>query len=230
VNAPLHFKQQLADELHARAVTLDIPVGRRARVRAPRRRLAFTLGAVAAAVAVAVTVPLVGGTHDRQAVAGPSSSSSASSAVPAPHGSAGAGLDIVTADYVVKSIPGGTVAVEVMNTKGLAGLQAALRQAGIPAAVMGFSASCHDTVETDDSPAAWEAFPQPDPKSGLSGRYTLIRPSAVPKGEHLLFEATTAPNGLVGELQMSVVRKVPSCVPESQNEIGEGYVAPGTNP
>ena len=194
------------------------PTDRHSRTRSPRRRLTFTLGAVAAAVAVAVAVPLAGGSHHKQAAAAPSAAPAAS----ASHGTGNAGLDIATTDYTVKSIPGGTVAVEVMNTKGLAGLQAALRQAGIPAAVMGFSASCHDTVETDDSPAAWKAFPQPDPKSGLSGRYTLIRPSAVPKGEHLLFEATTAPNGLVGELQMSVVRKVPSCVPESQNEIGGG--------
>ena len=223
MNAPLHFKQQLADELNARAITLAAAPGRRARTRAPQRRLTFTLGAVAAAVAVAVAVPLAGGAHDQHAAAGPS-------AAPASHGAGSSSMDIVTADYVVKSVPGGTIAVEVMDTKGIAGLQAALRQAGIPAAVMGFSASCHATVLTDDSDAAWKAFPQPSRDSGLNGHYTLIRPSAVPKGEHLLFEATIAPNGQVGTLQMSVVRQVPSCVPESQNEIGEGYVAPGTNP
>ena len=213
--APLHFKQQLADELHARATALAAPTGHRVRTRAPRRRLTFTLGAVAAAVAVAVAVPLAGGTHDKQTVAGPS-------AAPAPHRSGSSSIDITTADYVVKSIPGGTIAVEVMSPKGIPGLQAALRQAGIPAAVMGFSASCHATVLTDDSDAAWKAFPQPSPDSGLNGHYSLIKPSAVPKGEYLLFEATTAPNGAVGTLQMSVVRQVPSCVPESQNEIGGG--------
>jgi hypothetical protein len=225
VNAPLHFKQQLAEELRARAITLDAPSGHRVRTRAPRRRLAFTLGAVAAAVAVAVAVPLADGTHGKQAAAGPS-------AAPAPlhTGSSSNSIDIVTADYVVKSVPDGTIAVEVMDTKGIPGVQAALRQAGIPAAVMGFSASCHATLDIDDSAAAWKALPEPDPNSGLSGHYTLIRPSAVPKGEQLLFMATTAPDGKVDTLQIAVVRQVPGCVPESYNDIGEGYVAPGTNP
>jgi hypothetical protein len=117
-----------------------------------------------------------------------------------------------------------------MTAKGIAGLQTVLRQAGIPAAVMGFSSDCHATVQTDEGVDILKVFPQPLPDSGINGHYSLIRPSAVPKGEHLLFEATIAPNGEVGTLQMSVVRQVPSCVPESQNEIGEGYVAPGTNP
>ncbi|QMU67067.1 hypothetical protein [Streptacidiphilus sp. P02-A3a] len=222
MNAPLHFKQQLADELQARATTLADPTGYRVRARAPRRRLTFALGAVAAAVAVAVAVPLAGGPHAKQPVAGPSA---------APHAkSSSSSIDIVTTDYVLKSTSDGTIAVEVMNAKGIPGLRAALRQAGIPAVVMGFSASCHATVLTDDSEAAWKALPQPAPDSGLNGHYTLIRPSAVPRGEHLLFVPTTAPDGSVGTLQMSVVRQVPSCVPESMNEIGEGYVAPGTNP
>lgn len=223
MNAPLHFKQQLADELNARATTLSDTTGHRTRARAPRRRLVFTLGAVAAAVAVAVAVPLVGGTHDERA-AGRSSSAAT------PQRSAGTGIDIVTADYVVKSVPGGTIAVEVMNPRGIPGLQAALRQAGIPAAVMTFSASCHVTVLTDNGVDPLEVFPRSGVGSGIDGHYSLIRPSAVPKGEHLLFVATTGPQGRIGTLQMSVVRQVPRCVPESQNGIGAGYVAPGTNP
>ena len=218
MNAPLHFKQQLADELHVRATTLAAPTGHRARALAPRRRLTFTLGAVAAAVAVAVAVPLAGGTHGRQAAAGPS-------AAPAGHGTGSSSIDIVTTDYSVQSAPDGTIAVKLMNTKGIPGLQAALRQAGVPAAVMTFSPSCHATVATDESVDPQKVFPQ-----SANGRITLIRLSAVPKGEHLLLEPTTAPNGLVGALQLSVVRTVPSCVPESQNEIGEGYVAPGSTP
>jgi hypothetical protein len=224
--APLHFKQQLADELHARATTLTELTGHHARARAPRRWQPLTLGAVAAALAVAVAVPLAATTHNARPAADPSAAPTA----PTTHRTGSDSLDIVTADYVVKSIPDGTIAVEVMNSKGIPGLQAALRQAGIPAAVMGFSASCHTTVLTDDSNAAWEALPQPSPTSGLNGHFALIKPSAVPKGEHLLFEATVAPNGQVGTLQISVVRQVPSCVPQSQDEIGEGYVAPGTNP
>lgn len=194
------------------------PSDPRSGARTPRRRLAFTLGAVAAVVAVAVAVPLGGGTHGKQAAADPS-------AAPAAHRTASSSLDIVTTDYTVQSVPDGTIAVKLMNVKGIPGLQAALRQAGVPAAVMGFSASCHATVDTDESVDPQQVFPP-----SANGRITLIRPSAVPKGEHLLFEPTTAPDGKVGMLQMSVVRQVPSCVPQSQNEIGEGYVAPGTNP
>ncbi|KOU35033.1 hypothetical protein [Streptomyces sp. WM6378] len=223
MNAPLHFKQQLADELNARAATLaDLP-GHRARIRVPRRRVTFTLGAVAAAVAVAVAVPLAGGTHDKQTAAGPS-------AAPTPHRAESGGIDIVNADYAMKSIPDGTIAVKVMSPKGIPGLQDALRQAGIPAAVMGFSASCNATVHYDNSVDPLKVFPQVGADSGISGHYSLIRPSAVPHGEHLLFVATTGPHGQVGTLQMSVVREVPNCVPESDNGIGEGYVAPGTNP
>ncbi|MFD7335351.1 hypothetical protein ACFV98_05020 [Streptomyces violascens] len=226
MNAPLHFKQQLADELNVRAATLAAPSGpsgHRAWSRAPRRRMTFTLGAVAAAVAVGVAVPLVGGTHDKQTVAGPS-------VAPTPHRTTSGGIDIVNADYVVKSIPDGTIAVKVMSPKGIPGLQDALRQAGIPAAVTGFSASCNTTVHYDNSVDPLKVFPRAGADSGISGHYSLIRPSAVPKGEHLLFVATTGPHGQVGTLQMSVVREVPSCVPESDNGIGEGYVAPGTNP
>ncbi|MFE2144707.1 hypothetical protein ACFXA3_23720 [Streptomyces sp. NPDC059456] len=223
MNAPLHFKQQLADELNARATALDTATGHRTRSRAPRRRLTFALGAVAAAVAVAVAVPVAGGTTDERPAAGPS-------AVPAPHRTGSGTIDIVTADYVVKSLPGDTIAVEVMSPKGIPGLQAALQQAGIPAAVMTFSASCHAKVLYDDAVDSMKVFPQDDAGSAVNGHFSLIRPSAVPKGDHLLFVATTGGDGQIGTLQMSVVREVPGCVPESDNGIGAGYVAPGTNP
>ncbi|MFC1416973.1 hypothetical protein [Streptacidiphilus cavernicola] len=225
MNAPLHFKQQLADELNARATVLASPAasaaqgGRPAPIRVPRRRLTLTLGAVAAAVAVAVTVPLTGGTHDKQAAAG-------SSAAPGPlRSGSGNGIDIVTADYVVKSVSDGTVAVKLMNLKGIPGLQAALRKAGIPAAVMEFSDTCHGTVDTDESVDPMKVFPP-----SADGHYTLIRLSAVPKGEHLLIMELMTPVGGLQPSQLSVVRTVPSCVPASYNDIGAGYVAPGTNP
>ncbi len=205
-----------------RATTPADPTDRHSRPRSPRRRLAFTLGAVAAAVAAAVAVPLAGGAHGKQAAAAPSDATAAQRTASS---SASSSIDIVTTDYTVQSVPNGTIAVQLMNTKGIPGLQTALRQAGIPAAVMGFSASCHATVDTDGS-----IDPQKVSPPSANGRITLIRLSAVPKGEHLLFEPMTAANGKVGTLQLSVVRQVPSCVPESQNGIGEGYVAPGTNP
>ncbi|MBC3843364.1 hypothetical protein GXW82_33570 [Streptacidiphilus sp. 4-A2] len=217
MNAPLHFKQQLADELNARATVLAAPTGHRARIRAPRRRLTFTLGAVAAAVAVAVAVPLAGGTHG-QAAAG-------SSTAQASPGTGNTSIDIVTTDYTVKSSPDGILSVELLNVRGIPALQAALRQAGIPAAVMEFSASCHAKVDTDVNIDPEKVFPQPS-----NGRYALVRLSAVPKGEHLLFMEMMTPVGGLAPSQMSVVRQVPKCVPESDNEIGYGYVAPGTNP
>ncbi|MFI0978350.1 hypothetical protein ACH4SP_15300 [Streptomyces sp. NPDC021093] len=213
MNTPLHFKQQLADELHARANTLNASTGHRTRARAARPRLTFALGAVAAAAVVAVAVPV--------ALSGPS-------AEPAPHrtgSSSGGSIDIVTANYTVKSVPDGTIAVKLMNRKGIPGLQAALREAGVPAVVMDFSASCRTKVDRDNSVDIQKVFPD-----GADGRDTLIRLSAVPKGEHLLFTPTPAPNGAIGGLEMSVVRQVPGCVPQSDNGIGAGYVAPGTNP
>lgn len=205
MNTPLHFKQQLADELNARATVLAAPTALRPRIRAPRRRLTFTLGAVAAAAAVAIAVPLAGGSHDTQA--------------------GSVSIDVATANYTVKSIPDGTIAVKLMNSKGIPGLQAALSQAGIPAAVMGFSTSCHAKVDHDNSVDIEKVFPH-----SADGHGELIRLSAVPKGEHLLITPTIAPNGAIGGLEMSVVREVPNCVPASDNGIGAGYVAPGTNP
>ncbi|MEU8891457.1 hypothetical protein [Streptomyces sp. NPDC048442] len=222
MNTPLHFKQQLADELHVRATALSASGGHRTRVRALRPRLTLTLGAVAAAAAAAIAVPV---------------GLSGTSAAPAPHrtdsgtgsgtvsGSGSESIDIVTVDYTVKSVPNGTIAVQLMSLKGVPGLQAALRKAGVPAVVMGYSASCHTKVDRDNRVDSEKVFPE-----GANGRDTLIRLSAVPKGEHLLFTPTMTPKGTVGGLSMSVVRQVPSCVPESENGIGSGYVAPGTNP
>ncbi|MCX5203180.1 hypothetical protein OG897_17210 [Streptomyces sp. NBC_00237] len=213
MNTPVHFKQQLADELHARASALPTPRGHRTRVQLPRPRLTFALGAVTAAAAVAVAVPV--------ALSGPSPSDA-----PAPHRAAtSSSIDIVTATYTVKSVPNGTIAVRLMDAKGIPGLQDALRQAGVPAAVMAYSPSCTTTVDRDNTVDSQKVFPE-----SADGRDTLIRLSAVPKGEHLLVTPTPTPNGGIGGLALSVVRHIPDCVPASDNGIGAGYVTPGTNP
>ena len=213
MNAPLHFKQQLADELHARATTLAAPTGARAKVRAPRRRLTFTLGAVvAAAAAVAVAVPLAGGTPGKQASANASTWN-------------GSSLDIVTTDYSVKSTSDGTVAVTLVHPQGMAALDAALHKAGIPAAVMEFSTSCHAKVDYDNNIDPQKVFPQ-----SANGRVALIQPSAIPKGEFVLIGEMMTPVGGLVPSSLSVVHQVPTCLSASYNDIGGGYVAPGTQP
>ncbi|MFG2114803.1 hypothetical protein ACGFRB_19550 [Streptomyces sp. NPDC048718] len=239
MNAPLHFKQRLANELGARAATLAaeaaeaaetgpvvplFPGGHRAPARSPRRRPVLVLGVVAAAIAATVTVSVsVTGSVGRADPQGPQGTHSV--------GSGSGNIDIATADYVVKSLPDGMVAVEVMNPRGIPGLQSALREAGIPAAVMTYSASCRTKVRYDAGFDSSKVFPETrETGTGIDGHYSLIRPSAVPEGDHLLFVATTGPHGQVGSLSMSVVREVPTCVPETDSGIGAGYVAPGTNP
>ena len=199
---------------NATETTQAAPSGRRS----PRRRLTFTLGAVAAAVAVAVAVPLAGGSHAKQAAAGPS-------AAPAGNGTASSSLNIVTTDYSVKSSPDGTVAVALVHPQGMAALDAALRKAGVPAAVMEFSASCHAKVDYDNSIDPQKVFPQ-----SANGRVALIQPSAIPKGEFVLIGEMMTPVGGLVPSSLSVVHQVPSCLPASDNGIGGGYVAPGTQP
>ena len=219
MNAPLHFKQQLVDELNAHATSLSAPAGHRALVRlgAPRRRMAFTVGAVAAAAAVAVAVPLVSGSHStQQAAPVPHSTASTgpvTSAAPTPQSTAGtSGLNIVNADFAVQSKPGGTVAVQLFSPKGVPGLQAALEKAGIPAVVMTPSAKCHATIQEDRSgrSTVMKVLPPSGVRSGPGGIYHLIKPSAIPAGDHLLFVARFG--GPIQGLGVTLVRQVPSCV------------------
>ena len=221
MNTPVHFKQQLVDELNAHATLLPDPAGHRVpvRLRAPRRRTAFAMGAVAAAAAVVVAVPLASGAHrtpqaapaqHSTAVAGPAA---AGPGAPGPQSVPGAGgLNIVNADYAVQSKPGGLVAVQLFSPKGVPGLRAALRRAGIPAVVMTPSASCHATIQYDDRRHSGgpEVLP-PGLRSGPDGLYQLIRPSAIPAGDILLFTASFG--GPSQELGVTLVRQVPSCVP-----------------
>lgn len=157
---------------------------------------------------------MAGGSH-KAAAAG------ASTAV----GSAGSSINIATTDFSVKSAPGGTVAVTLNNPKGMSGLETALRQAGIPAAVLEFSASCHTKVDTDDSVDIEKVFPQ-----STNGRVALIRPSAIPAGDSVLFGEMMTPVGGLAPSLMSVVRQFPGCLPASDNPVGAGDVAAGTNP
>jgi len=200
VNTPLHFKQQLADELAAHAASLPAPDGKHApvRLRAPRR-VALTVG-VAAAAAVAVTVPLASGSHGTRQAAG------------TPSATASTGIDIVNADYAVRSESGGTVSVELFRPQGVRSLQIALRKAGIPAAVLIPSDTCRTTVRVDRSGrgdinkvvSAGRALRASD------GASQLITPSAIPKGDTLLLVARFGhkPKAMAAML----VSQVPHCV------------------
>jgi hypothetical protein len=64
-HVPAHFKEQLADELHAHPTVLPAPAGHGAllRPRTPGRRIALTLGVAATAAAAAVALPPAAGSH-----------------------------------------------------------------------------------------------------------------------------------------------------------------------
>ncbi|WP_037913138.1 hypothetical protein [Actinacidiphila yeochonensis] len=221
MNAPEHFRQQLADELNARATAMSATAGHRAvvRLRTPRRPVAYALGAAAAAAAVAVALPLASGSHSTRQAAPEARgitdvAPGTSSAPQGSSGSLGAGLDIVNADFTVRSEPGGAVAVELFDPKGVSGLQAALDEAGIPAKVLTPTASCHATVEHDPSGQSTLAKVMPPAESHRGsdgGIQHVIHPSAIPSGDHLLFVARFAPDQ-VSTVSASLVRQVPGCV------------------
>lgn len=214
MNAPVHFKQQLADELSAHAASLSAPTGHRALLRlpTPRRWVPVTVGLAAAAAAVAVAVPLVSGSPGAQQAAqtphGAAGTGPGASAAPA---SPGVGLHIVNADYAVQSRPGGTVSVQLFDSKGISGLQAALDKAGIPAKVMVPSASCRTTGHTDSKPHG--SLLKVMPQSGFhSNGVHDIKPSAIRPGDHLLFIAEIGGSSS-GVLATRLVHQVPSCIP-----------------
>jgi hypothetical protein len=229
VNAPLHFKQQLADELNVRAVALSAaaaPAAHLAEERrpSPRRRLTFTAGAAAAAAAaVAIVVAVSSGTQSTQGgtqQAAPARQGAAggdASAASTPQGTSGTGLDIVNADYAVNSAPGSTVSVALFTPRGVAGLQSDLRKAGVPAVVMAPSTSCHATIDHDRSggSSAAKVMPPGSTHRGSDGTiYHEINPGAIPKGDHLLLIARFTP-GQAQALADTLVRQVPSCVPSA---------------
>ncbi|WP_328319044.1 hypothetical protein [Streptomyces sp. NBC_00388] len=214
MNAPVHFKQQLAEELNARAASLSAPAGHRTLLHMPRRRVALTVG-LAASAAVAVALPLMSGSHGAQQTAsGPRSTAGTGAGEPAAPTSQGtpgtSGLNIVNADYAVKSKPGGMVSVQLFDTKGVPGLRAALAQAGIPATVMAPSASCHISSRTGDGPHS--SLRKVAPESGFhSNGARDFKPSAIAPGDHLLFIADSK-SGPVNLLAIRLVRGLPSCV------------------
>ncbi|MFF1399191.1 hypothetical protein ACFVZD_36030 [Streptomyces sp. NPDC058287] len=220
MNAPLHFKEQLADELSIRAASLPVSADNCSptRRRSPRRQVAFTAGATAALAVVVIALPLLSGTHHTpQAAPAPRTTLSTgpgTSTPPTPHGTPGTGLDIVNADYSLKSEPDGKVAVQLFKRKGVPGLQAALRKAGVPAAVMTPSASCHATFHSDHSRlrSLDKILPQDDVKRNSRGIYHVINPAAIPEGDHLLFIVTFAP-GDVQMVEATLTRQVPDCLP-----------------
>ncbi|MFE2374911.1 hypothetical protein [Streptomyces sp. NPDC059398] len=211
MNAPAHFKQQLADELNAHATSLAAPTGHRTLLRpsASRRWVPATVGLAAAAAAVAVAVPLMSGSHSAQ-VAEPLRHSTASTGPSAATTPPGSGLHIVNADYAVRSKPGGMVSVQLFSAKGVPGLQAALDKAGIPAKVLVPSASCRATGPTDrPSGSLLKVAPQ----SGFhSNGVRDFKPSAIEPGDHLLFIADTG-SGPVKGLAIRLVGRAPGCVP-----------------
>ncbi|QKW27612.1 hypothetical protein HUT11_16915 [Streptomyces seoulensis] len=209
MNTPAHFKEQLADELASHATTLCAPAGHRAvlRLRTPRRRTVLTVGIAAAAAAVAVALPLDPGSHGtRQAAPAPRTASTG----PAARSTPGMSLDIVNADYAVRSKPGGLVSVQLFDAKGVPGLQAALDKAGIPAKVLVPSASCR---ATGSSGRPRGSLTEVAPPSGYHGDGVRdIKPGAIRSGDHLLFIAETD-GGAPGLLAIRLVGTLPECVP-----------------
>jgi hypothetical protein len=213
VNAPTHFKQRLADELTAHAATLDAPTGHRTLLRL--RPVALTVGVAAAAAAVAVALPLTSGSHGARQ-AGPASRTTAASAPATAGTSTGTGtgtgdLDIVNADYTVRSAPGGLVSVQLFDTKGASGLQAALDKAGIPAKVLVPSAACHSTGRAHREPRG--SLLKVAPPSGFHRNGVRdFKPGAIVPGDHLLLMANTD-KGPVTSLAITLVRDLPRCIP-----------------
>ncbi|WP_328334081.1 hypothetical protein [Streptomyces sp. NBC_00455] len=207
MNTPAHFKQQLATELAARAASLPAPV-QPAVDRGHARRLGvLAVGATAVALATAaVLVPRAADSH------APQSTADAPHATPSR--SPGTTLDIVNADYAVKSASHGWVSVQLFTSRGVPGLQADLRKAGVPAAVMTPSASCHATIDTDHSRRGNVVKAMPPTRSHRApdgGISQMINPGAIPQGEHLLFIARFAP-GQVQALSVQLVHTIPACV------------------
>ncbi|MEU6478883.1 hypothetical protein ABZ858_18710 [Streptomyces sp. NPDC047017] len=209
MNTPAHFKEQLADELHAHATSLSTPAGHRVvlRPRAPRRRTVLTVGLAAAAAAVAVALPLDSGAHSTQKAAPTPLTASTG---PASRSTPGTGLYIVDADYAVRSQPGGLVSVQLFDTKGVPGLQAALDKAGIPAKVLVPSASCR-TTGSSGRPRG--SLTEVVPPSGYHRDGVRdIKPGAIRPGDHLLFIAETD-GGAPDLLAVRLVGTLPECVP-----------------
>lgn len=190
MNTLTHFQQSLDAELRERATALESQPEQVVRgTRAPRRRTVIALGTAAAAVAVAVAVPLT----------------------------TGGGAETA---FAVTPYPDGTVGIQLFSPKGIAGLQAALRKLHIPAVAIAASKDCRTKVLTDPHSSTDLAKVEAG-ELGNRGKppITLIRPSAIPRGETMLLSVQTiyATSGskepIMVTIQTQLVDRVPDCVP-----------------
>ena len=209
MTSPVHFQQQLAEELTARAAALPPAAAVPVRPRHTRRIAVTALGLAAAATAV-VLIPHSAGTTDTpQAGTGQSTTQVQGGSAPV----------LSNAAYTVVPRKDGTVSLQVSGAE-VSGLQAALRSLGVPAVVLRASESCHTKVRT--SPGL-ESVESQDPKNG---RVMVIRPSAIPHGDFLVLvqadlKGAQHPDKM-GSMDVMLTHGEPTCFPTSQSGIGEG--------
>lgn len=208
MTTPVHFHQQLAEELSARAAALPPTAAVPVRPRHTRRIAVTALGLAAAATAV-VLIP-----HDNPTATPQAGQSTAH----VPDGSAPV---MSNASYTVTPRKDGTVTIQVTGAE-VSGLQAALRSLGVPAVVLKLSDSCPAKVRTDN--ANLETVSSQDPKNG---RLMVIRPSAIPHGDSLVLVQAALKGGqhpkTMGSMEVLLAQGEPNCFPVSQsNVIGEG--------
>ncbi|MFI9105672.1 hypothetical protein ACIGXA_34725 [Streptomyces fildesensis] len=208
MTSPVHFQQQLAEELTARAAALPPAAAVPARPRHTRRIAVTALGLAAAATAV-VLIPHSAGTTAPEAGAGPSST----------HAQGGSAPVLSNASYTVAPRKDGTVSLQVSGAE-VSGLQTALRSLGVPAVVLRASDSCPDKVRTNPN---LESVESQDPKNG---RVMVIRPSAIPHGDFLVLVQSNLKGSLhpdkMGSMEVMLTTGEPACYPASQSGLGEG--------
>ncbi|NEA54387.1 hypothetical protein G3I60_09525 [Streptomyces sp. SID13666] len=209
MTTPVHFQQQLAEELTARAAALPPVAAVPVRPRHTRRIAVTALGLAAAATAVMLIPHSAGTTDTPQAGTGQSTTQ-----VP------GGAPVLSNAAYTVVPRKDGTVSIQVTGAE-VSGLQAALRSLGVPAVVLRASESCHAKVRTDN--ANLETVSSQDPKNG---RVMVIRPSAIPHGDSLVLVQPSLKGVLhpdkMYSMEVMLSPGEPSCFPASQSSIGVG--------
>jgi len=196
MTVPVHFRQQLAEELTARAAALPSTAAAPARRPLRTRRITVTALGLAAAVTGVVLIPRAAETTAPQAPV------------------------LSNASYTVTPREDGTVTVLVTGAK-VSGLQTALRSLGVPAVVLRASESCSTRVRTDN--ANLETVLSEDPKNG---RLMVIRPSAIPRGDSLVLVQPALKGVLhpdrMHSMEVMLTPGEPHCFPASQSGIGVG--------
>ncbi len=203
LDTPVNFRQRLEDELTARAAARPVLVPLPVRRRHTGRIAVTSLGLAAAVAAVLLGTQTGSGPATRQ------------EAVPPAGGGA-----LGEVGYTVTVRPDHLVAVEIIGTE-LAGLQDALRRAGLPAVVLSPSASCSAEVTPVDTGHLGRAMSL-DPENG---RVALLDPGAVPAGDTLLVVDEAPPGALhksVGSLAVMLTDPAPTCFPAAQVDVGAG--------